>query len=158
MSIRPFLLCRNSRRRSCSITKSAWQFSGFCVYAGMDWFFDLNFWLATDKFIFKKISEKDNNSTHTSRFTRAWFARNPEINLINAPVNSPDLNPIENFWAEITREWVSVFPRNMDTLHRYVIERWEDWRGRTNYFERLYDSMPQRINAVIDNNGGITKY
>lgn len=104
------------------------------------------------------IKYQDNNSTHTSRLTREWLKAHPEIELLNAPTNSPDLNPIENFWAEMTREWQSVFPRNMAKLESYVVERWEEWRGQTQYFENLYDSMPHRINQVIDNNGGATKY
>lgn len=58
----------------------------------------------------------------------------------------------------MTRDWRSVFPRNKATLEAYVVERWESWRGQANYFERLYDSMPHRINAVIDANGGPIKY
>ncbi len=90
--------------------------------------------------------------------TRGWFAQHQQLEVLHAPVNSPDLNPIENFWAELTRDWVNVFPRNKATLERYVVERWEEWRGHTRYFERLYDSMPHRLNAVIDSNGAITKY
>lgn len=90
--------------------------------------------------------------------TRRWLAQHPELEVLDAPVNSPDLNPIENFWAELTRDWVSVFPRNLDTLETYVVQRWEEWRGQTQYFQNLFDSMPQRLNKVIENNGGPTKY
>ncbi len=40
--------------------------------------------------------------------TRGWFAQHPESDVLDAPVNSLDLNPIENFWAELTRDWVSA--------------------------------------------------
>lgn len=90
--------------------------------------------------------------------TRRWFAQHPQMETMNAPVNSPDLNPIENFCGELTRDWVSVFPRNKDTLDAYVVQRWEQWRGNTQYFRNLYDSMPRRMQTVIDTNGAITKY
>lgn len=95
---------------------------------------------------------------HTSKKSRQWFTTHPELEMLVAPPNSPDLNPIENFWAETTRDWRTVFPRNRETLEPYIVQRWEEWRGRTQYFRNLYDSMPQRMRAVIDNNGGPTKY
>ncbi len=90
--------------------------------------------------------------------TRRWFGQHPELEVLNAPVNSPDLNPIENFWGELTRDWASVFPRNLATLETHVVQRWEDWRGQTQYFRNLFDSMPRRLNKVIDTNGAATKY
>lgn len=77
---------------------------------------------------------------------------------MNAPVISPDLNPIENFWAKMVYDWRSVFPRNRRTLEDYIVERWEQGRNDPLYFENLFDSMPQRLQAVLDNNGGITRY
>lgn len=98
---------------------------------------------------------QDNNSVHTSKLTRQWFARHPELELIGSPVNSPDLNPIENLWADMVRD---IFPRNVERLEDYVVQRWEEKRNNPQYFKNLYASMPYRIQAVIENNGGITKY
>lgn len=77
------------------------------------------------------------------------------------PANSPptqpnhaDLNPIENFWAEITRGWQSVFPRNRQTLEPYIVANWGKMRGNTQYFHNLYASMSRRVQEVIDRNGG----
>ncbi len=77
---------------------------------------------------------------------------------MNAPVNSPDLNPIENLWAKMVRDWATVYPRNRERLEDYIVERWENERNNPQYFQNLYNSMPYRMQAVIDNNGGITKY
>lgn len=90
--------------------------------------------------------------------TRRWFDDHPELEVLHAPANSPDLNPIENFWGELTREWESVHPRNLATLETYVVQRWEEYRGHTQYFRNLFDSMPDRLKAVIDSNGAATKY
>lgn len=71
----------------------------------------------------KLLFSKDNNSIHTALRTREWFRNNPNLELINAPTNSSDLNPIENFWTEFTRDWESVFPRNLGTLETHVVQR-----------------------------------
>lgn len=55
-------------------------------------------------------------------------------------------------------DWVNVFPRNKTTLDTYVVQRWEECRGETQYFRNLYDSMPRRLRAVVDSNGAICKY
>ncbi|KAJ6650176.1 Transposable element Tcb1 transposase [Pseudolycoriella hygida] len=101
---------------------------------------------------------QDNCSIHTSRVTQRWFAAHPGLVLINAPVNSPDLNPIENLWAELMRDWKDVYPRNKERLKQYIFERWEAKRYDLQYFQNLYASMPNRMKAVIDANGGPTKY
>lgn len=77
---------------------------------------------------------------------------------MKAPAYSPDLNPIENLWAEMMYDWETVFPRNRARLEDYIVERWEAGRNNPQYFLNLYASMPYRMQAVIDNNGGMTKY
>lgn len=107
----------------------------------------------------KKLYVQDNCSFHNSKLTTEWFKNHQEINLLrNWPPNSPDLNPIENFWAEMTRNWRSVYPRNIHTLQQYVVANWEKMRGDTQYFQNIYASMPHRIQEVIDRNGGATSY
>lgn len=58
----------------------------------------------------------------------------------------------------MTRGWQNVFPRNRETLDPYIVENWEKWRGEHQYFANLYASMPHRMRAVIDANGGHTRY
>lgn len=109
--------------------------------------------------MFRYVLIQDNCSVHTAKAVKEWFQRHPEIEVLqNWPANSPDLNPMENLWAETTREWDNIFPRTRENLDKSVVENWERMRGDTQYFQNLYSSMPRRLWEVIANLGGTTKY
>lgn len=101
--------------------------------------------------------QQDNAPTHTSFFTQQWFANHPEILRMEWPVKSPDLNPIENVWAKMVWNWPNGGFMNRHEIFAEALERWESIRG-TNYITKLYDSMPKRLNAVINNGGNWCKY
>jgi DDE superfamily endonuclease len=74
------------------------------------------------------------------------------------PSSSPDLNPIENLWhilcSNIRKRRVQ--PRNKEALIDALQEEW----GKIDIekVRNLCLSMPRRLQAVIDANGGSTKY
>ncbi|KAJ6639321.1 Transposable element Tcb1 transposase [Pseudolycoriella hygida] len=67
------------------------------------------------------IFMQDNCSIHTAKICEKWFGDNADLVRLNTSVNSPDLNPIENVWAEMVREWMSIYPRNLQNLDSVVI-------------------------------------
>ena len=82
---------------------------------------------------------------HTAATTRKWHKEHGVKLLTGWPGNSPDLNPIENLWSQ------------MKHLQRKIARK--VWREVTpEYLERLYESMPRRMQAVIAAQGGYTKY
>jgi hypothetical protein len=74
------------------------------------------------------------------------------------PANSSDLNPIENLW-HVLRSNIRkrrYQPRNKKELVTALKEEWV--KLDTRIVNALIDSMPRRMQAVIDANGGVTKY
>lgn len=104
---------------------------------------------------FRGILMEDNASVHTAQYTRAWHAYYG-FNKMVWPANSPDLNPIENLWRLLKYRIGRRFPRNIDELRQYLYEEW-DKLTLADYLKYILE-MPQRCQAVLDNNGGHTKW
>lgn len=97
----------------------------------------------------------DNSSIHNSRVSRHWC----QVHNINVmedwPPKGPDMNPVENVWAELVRR-VRNHPENRKQLWENV---WEAFQNiDDDYFQNLIDSMPRRIAKVIEAEGRWTKY
>jgi len=72
------------------------------------------------------------------------------------PAQSPDLNPIENLWSILDHNVRDRRPQNKAELFRVLQDGWNALDR--DLLRRLVDSMPRRIQAVLDNNGWPTKY
>ncbi|KAF2883125.1 hypothetical protein ILUMI_23042 [Ignelater luminosus] len=103
----------------------------------------------------------ENSAVHKARMVSEWFRERPWIEVIDWSPKSPDLNPIENLWAAVVREWNDVdeghHVRTREQLYLHAQTVWERFRGQ-NTCENLVASMPRRLEDVIANNGFWTKY
>jgi transposase len=72
------------------------------------------------------------------------------------PANSPDLNPIENVWRILKYRIGKRLPRNLTELRQYLIEEWD--RLSLEDYDKYIKEMPQRCDAVIQAEGGHTKW
>jgi hypothetical protein len=103
------------------------------------------------------ILQHDGASVHRSASTMAWL-RAENINTLDWPSHSPDMNIIENLWGMMAREVYRggrVFS-NKHQLERACRDAWASISHQ--YILSLYDSMPKRINELIEAHGGHTSY
>jgi transposase/uncharacterized coiled-coil protein SlyX len=98
---------------------------------------------------------QDNAPQHKSFLVRTWLFNNG-IQCIDFPPYSPDLNPIENLWANLARRVEEFQCDSMEELQDCVAEQWKE--TDKDYLRSLARSMPERCQAVIDAKGDHTKY
>ena len=87
-----------------------------------------------------------------------WFKARPHISLNDWPGNSPDLNPIENVWNWIKQQLQDSKATSLPQLQQEIKELWTLQMDNIQYLKNLAESMPRRLEAVIQNEGNSTKY
>ncbi|TWW59170.1 Transposable element [Takifugu flavidus] len=73
------------------------------------------------------VFQHDNDPKHTAKATKEWLKKN-HIKVMEwpsqSPVESPDLNPIENLWRELKVRVAKRQPTNLNDLERICKEEW----------------------------------
>jgi transposase len=82
-------------------------------------------------------------------------SKNESINIFEWPGNSPDLNPIENAWKVMKSRIKRSALSNIEDLKKEIIRVWISEMSQE-YFKKLSDSMPKRLENVIRAKGHMT--
>lgn len=101
------------------------------------------------------VFQDDNDSKHRSTVTNNW-KNEYEITSIDWPSNSPDLNPIENVWEILKRKVAKVNISTKEEFIKCIEDKWNEIDQET--INNIIDSMPKRINDVINVNGDNINY
>jgi len=108
---------------------------------------------------------QDNAPCHKAREILDFLEEN-QVPIMVWPPQSPDLNPIENLWtafkAAFHQRFTELFnhpSKSLEARYRYEEVLKEVWYDiGQGLVDALIESMPRRVQAVIDAQGGWTKY
>ena len=115
------------------------------------------------------VFQQDNARPHIAKVTQKWLenaGREHGFTIMNWPPCSPDLNPIENLWAVLKLELHRRYPDTKylhgspDAIKAVLKERLYEvwWDIGEEVLNRLIESMPERVQAVIEADGWYTRF
>ena len=101
---------------------------------------------------------EDQAPIHGTRIALVELKQQLGIPLHKRPASSPDLNPIENLWRTMKSRIKAypVFPGTLATLKAAIQAEWD--RLEPNDWNKLIDSMPDRIMELKQKRGLSTSY
>jgi len=101
--------------------------------------------------------QHDNAPIHTARIVNTWMNNN-NINVLEWPALSPDLNIIENLWGWMTKQ-VYGEGRQFNTREELTLAIRTTWEAiPINLLVNLFNSLPHRMLVVNEKRGGHTRY
>jgi hypothetical protein len=103
------------------------------------------------------ILQQDNARPHAARAVQQYLQQQ-QVDVLPWPANSPDLSPIEHVWDEMKRQLRRLphAPTTLVELQGHLVRIWNNIPQ--NFHANLFASMRRRCTAVVNANGGHTRY
>lgn len=98
--------------------------------------------------------QQDGAACHTAKKITAWL-QEKEIPVLKWPANSPDLSPIETLWGKMKKQLRHNPPRTLNELKAMLQAVWDTITPEM--CNSLVDTMPRRLQAVIEKKGDATQ-
>ena len=113
-------------------------------------------WLqAGEEFVLEEEGDSGHGPGRSDNMVKTWKREHGLQHYFNC-ASSPDLAPIENCWLP-PKQWVRQWPHWDDKATRELImEGWS--RVSQQYINEQVLSMPERLQAVVQNGGKMTGY
>ena len=102
----------------------------------------------------KRVFQIDNDPKHTSKIVAKCLKDN-KVKVSEWLSQSPDLNPIENVWAELKKCVQARRPTNLTQLHQVCQEEWA--KIHPTYCGKLVEGYLKRLTQVKPFKGNVTK-
>ena len=96
-----------------------------------------------------EIFQQDLAPCHTCQKVKNFINLN-NISVLDWPGNSPDLNPIENFWSKIKLRLRRIDCATMVKLIEAIIDCWYRDPQIQENCKKLMDSMTKRVKSVTN--------
>ena len=111
--------------------------------------------LVGPNFMFQHDGDPENTAKKVMDYLRRKENQR-QLQLMVWPPQSPDLNIIEAVWDYMDRKKLEKQPTTAEELWDVLRDAWNNIPG--NFLEKLQDSIPHRIDAVLKEKGSHTKY
>ena len=102
------------------------------------------------------------NATSRKAKTVVDHLKARRVRVLDWPANSPDLSPIENLWSSlkdnISTRLSRCKPPTVAKMDDIGQDEWRKLVGDRTVMKALWDSMPNRLEAVLRNKGGPSGY
>lgn len=103
------------------------------------------------------LFQHDNAPIHRARATTQWL-RNNNINTMEWPALSPDMNPIEHVWGVLSKGIQRLEVNNSNELFAALRNCWNEKMASLEFRETYIHSMLRRVRALHIARGSYTKY
>ena len=101
------------------------------------------------------VFQQDNDPKHASKLCKTYLEnreKRKDLQVMQWPAQSPDLNPIELLWDQLDREFRQMRSKNTRELMENLQICWRNIKPET--LQKLINRMPRVCRAVIHAKGG----